>query len=239
MMSRHKSIIMSRLVFYLILSCLFTLSHAQPENANFIKVYGKILNQDDSSAVAASVTYEKLPYFDDIGITTSGVDGEFEFYLAEGMAYTFLAEKKGFNQSNKEVVIQDLDKDGLFIFTMLMEPGEENELISLENLIFASGNDKITESSYEELDQLVSWLKDRPNTIIQLEGHTDFAGNLNANMKLSQSRVDATKEYLIKKGVKKNRVLTKAFGGTQPITTERTAEAKAKNRRVEVRVLGN
>ncbi|MEM8895354.1 MAG: OmpA family protein, partial [Bacteroidota bacterium] len=78
---------------------------------------------------------------------------------------------------------------------------------------------------------------DRPDKIIQLEGHTDFQGNSAANMQLSQDRVDAVKEYLVDNGIKKNRVLTKAFGGTQPLSTERTDEAKASNRRVEVRII--
>ena len=64
-----------------------------------------------------------------------------------------------------------------------------------------------------------------------------LAGNAEANMKLSEARVEAVKEYLVKNGINKNRILTKAFGGSQPLFTERTDEAKTKNRRVEVRVI--
>ena len=82
-------------------------------------------------------------------------------------------------------------------------------------------------------------MEDHPNNSIQLEGHTDFEGNATANLKLSLDRVEAVKEYLVGQGVRKKRVLTKAFGGTQPLTRERTDEAKARNRRVEVRVIRN
>jgi outer membrane protein OmpA-like peptidoglycan-associated protein len=116
-------------------------------------------------------------------------------------------------------------------------PEEEPELLTLDNLIFARGSDRITESSFEGLDELVAFLEDRPSLVIQLEGHTDFAGNADANMRLSEARVLAVKDYLVKQGVKKSRVLTKAFGGTQPLFTERTDEAKTKNRRVEVRII--
>jgi len=71
---------------------------------------------------------------------------------------------------------------------------------------------------------------------IQLEGHTDFRGSPTANMNLSQLRVDAAKTYVVSKGIETSRVTTKAFGGTQPLTRENTPEARAKNRRVVVRI---
>ena len=74
---------------------------------------------------------------------------------------------------------------------------------------------------------------------IQLEGHTDSQGNASANMELSQDRVEAAKKYLVSKGIDKGRVKTKAFGGTQPLSNEKTEEALALNRRVEMRVLKN
>lgn len=210
---------------------------AQETEENFVRVLGKTLNQKDSSAIAVSILYEKMPYYDDMGMSSSGPDGEFEFYLIEGLKYIFTANKTDFDISKMEVEITDADGDGTFSFEIYLNTIEEKELITLNNLIFTRGSERISESSFNELDQLVVWLGSRPNTIIQLEGHTDFAGNADANMRLSQARVEAVKEYLVSKGVKKGRVLTKAFGGTQPLYTERTDEAKTKNRRVEVRVI--
>lgn len=228
---------MPKLITATIFLMVSLISWGQAQEENFVKVYGKVLNIKDSSAITASILYEKLPYYDDMGMGRSGTDGEFEFYLIEGITYNFVAKKTDFNPSKKEIIIADVDKDGSFSFTMYMEINDEKELITLENLIFARGSDRITESSFAELDDLVQRLEAQPNTVIQLEGHTDFAGNADANMRLSQARVEAVKEYLTSKGVKKSRVLTKAFGGTTPISTERTDAAKAQNRRVEVRVI--
>ncbi|MEM9896478.1 MAG: OmpA family protein, partial [Bacteroidota bacterium] len=98
---------------------------------------------------------------------------------------------------------------------------------------------KITSGSFSELDELARYLNENPSFNIQLEGHTekDRAQNAAANLRLSQARVDAVKEYLVKKKVKKNRILTKAFGGTQPKFEGDTDKAKAQNRRVEVRFI--
>ncbi|MGC4023265.1 MAG: OmpA family protein [Cyclobacteriaceae bacterium] len=109
------------------------------------------------------------------------------------------------------------------------------KVMRLDNLIFSVGTAKINPSSYEELDQVVKMLKSAPNMIIQLEGHTDIVGVPSANMKLSQDRVDAVKNYLVSKGANKNSIKTKAFGGTQPLSKENTEEAHKLNRRVELR----
>ena len=75
--------------------------------------------------------------------------------------------------------------------------------------------------------------------IIQLEGHTDYQGNASDNMRLSQLRVAAVKNYIVSKKIVKSRIKTKAFGGTQPLSREDTPEAHRINRRVELRILEN
>jgi len=117
-----------------------------------------------------------------------------------------------------------------------LAPGGVGHLITLENLIFAQGKFDITEESFDELDKLVIMLRETPSMEIQLEGHTDFRGSPTANMNLSQLRVDATKTYVVSKGIETSRVSTKAFGGTEPLTRENTPEARAQNRRVVVRI---
>jgi outer membrane protein OmpA-like peptidoglycan-associated protein len=73
--------------------------------------------------------------------------------------------------------------------------------------------------------------------VIQLEGHTDFRGSASKNMQLSQDRVESVKTYLMRKGIKGTRILTRAFGGTHPLSREATEEAARMNRRVEVRII--
>jgi OmpA-OmpF porin, OOP family len=68
-------------------------------------------------------------------------------------------------------------------------------------------------------------------------GHTDNSGSDATNIPLSEQRARAVSNYLLKKGLKENRVEVKGYGSTKPLTDNSTAEAKAKNRRVEI-VLG-
>lgn len=232
---------MLRFLICLVWLSLPLLASSQNIAASYVKLYGSVLSDKDSAAVSAIISYEKLPYYDDMGLTKSKADGTYEFYLIRGLTYNFTVKATGFETINTQVEIDDPDEDEEKIRNFIMKSGDDTEvqLITLENLIFSRGSDRISQGSYQELDQLAVWLNDRPGTVIQLEGHTDFDGNEDANMALSEARVVAVKEYLRGKGIKKKRVLTKAFGGSVPLSTDRTDEAKARNRRVEVRVIRN
>lgn len=197
-----------------------------------VKVSGKVLNAKDSSGIATSILYEKLPYYDDMGITTASTTGDYSFEVVKDQTYTVTIRKDNFKPLNKEIKIGS-DEEMIFY----LEAEREFEIIRLDNVIFARGSDVLQQESFAELDVLRDQMKHNHEMIIQLEGHTDFAGNPTANLALSQARVDAVKKYLTKSGINKNRILTKAFGGSQPLFQERTPEAMAKNRRVEVRII--
>lgn len=202
-----------------------------------IAVKGKTIDEVTGEPVAATILYEKLPYYDDVGTAKSDAEGAFIVYLLSNTSYAIQLKAEGYEPLSEEFTI--FPKAGALEINreFVLAPDEAHQMIVLENLIFERGRSRISSSSFEELDKLVSWLNERPNMIIQLEGHTDFEGNANANIDLSQERVGAVKKYLSSKGIKKARVQTKAFGGSQPLTMERTDEGKRKNRRVEVRVI--
>lgn len=227
---------MPKIAIALCLVVLCTYSYGQGTD-EYVRVYGQTLSAKDSSAVSVSLLYEKLPYYDDMGMIKSSSEGQFEMFLVKGAEYDFKFAQSGFEKLTEKLTVTSDNDENEKNINFYITPEEEPELMTLENLIFARGSDQISESSYASLDELVAYLNDRPSMVIQLEGHTDFAGNAEANMALSQARVEAVKDYLVDKGVKKNRLFTKAFGGTQPLTQERTDEAKTRNRRVEVRVL--
>ena len=89
-----------------------------------------------------------------------------------------------------------------------------------------------------KLDDLVSKVKDINLEVIIAVGHTDSIGTDAYNQKLSVRRAEAVKAYLVSKGIEKNRVYTEGKGKKQPVADNKTKEGRAKNRRVEIEVVG-
>lgn len=89
-----------------------------------------------------------------------------------------------------------------------------------------------------KLDDLVGKIKDINLEVIIAVGHTDSIGTDAYNQKLSVRRSEAVKAYLVSKGIEKNRVYTEGKGEKQPVADNKTAEGRAKNRRVEIEVVG-
>ncbi len=89
-----------------------------------------------------------------------------------------------------------------------------------------------------KLDDLVSKMSGLNLEVIIAVGHTDSVGTDAYNQRLSIRRSEAVKSYLVSKGVEKNRVYTEGKGEKQPVADNKTAEGRAKNRRVEIEVVG-
>ena len=89
-----------------------------------------------------------------------------------------------------------------------------------------------------KLDDLVGKIKGINLEVIIAVGHTDSVGSDSYNQKLSVRRSEAVKAYLVSKGVEQNRVYTEGKGEKQPVADNKTGEGRAKNRRVEIEVVG-
>jgi len=212
-----------------------------------IYAQGKIVNGITKEPVYARISYQSLPYGSKVGFLAGS---SFSFPLFDNEKYSITVEAAGFAPSKYQLdpadangerkVIQDIE---LTIPSGAAHNAETTHTVGkvmrLDDLNFDAGKVKISSTSFDELDEVVLMLKNNPRMVIQLEGHTDTRGNANANLKLSQERVDAVKAYLVNKGSSKKKIKTKAFGGTNPLSLEDSEEAHALNRRVELRVLQN
>ncbi len=108
---------------------------------------------------------------------------------------------------------------------------------ALQGIQFETAKAVIKPSSYSILDKVVQVMKDNPEYDLEINGHTDNVGDDAMNMELSQNRADAVKQYLIAKGIDAVRMTAKGFGETQPVEDNSTAAGRAKNRRVEFKVV--
>lgn len=111
--------------------------------------------------------------------------------------------------------------------------------IELDRTIqFQKGKAVLVEDSRALLDDVVKLLEEHPELLrIRIEGHTDSVGRDRANKKLSDKRANAVKQYLIKAGINKQRLVAKGYGETKPVADNDTEEGRFKNRRVDLTIL--
>lgn len=121
-------------------------------------------------------------------------------------------------------------------------PVIEKEVIEVlktafDNLEFEVAKDIILAGSFNSLDELAGVLMKKPSWKLEITGHTDNAGDDASNLILSKKRAEAVKTYLSSKGIDIGRFVIQYYGETKPIADNSTAEGRAKNRRVEMKVV--
>ncbi len=109
----------------------------------------------------------------------------------------------------------------------------------LKNVLFYFDKTEFLPSSYKQLNDLVAYMEDNPAIKIRILGHTDEKGTGSYNMNLSERRAKAVVDYLISKGIDKNRLSYKGYGETRPLADNSTTEGRQLNRRVEFEVVEN
>ena len=104
----------------------------------------------------------------------------------------------------------------------------------LRGVNFRSGSVEMTFESHRYLEPILKIMKQYPQVEIEIRGHTDSVGKYASNMRLSQMRAEAVRQYLISKGIDGGRMRAVGFGPSSPIADNRTAAGRNKNRRIEV-----
>lgn len=107
----------------------------------------------------------------------------------------------------------------------------------LSGVNFETNSEKIKADSFGVLDGAAEILKARSRVRVEIQGHTDSIGDDAVNQALSERRAASVKTYLIGKGVSGDQLETKGFGETAPIGDNKTKDGRAKNRRIEFKVL--
>ncbi|ARK13556.2 OmpA family protein [Fibrella sp. ES10-3-2-2] len=180
---------------------------------------------------------------------TTGQPGTFgKFPVVEGKTYSVIAERRGYltrrepftmqGRSIPEVFLTKPETDTTFNVALLLDKVELNKTFALENIYYDLNKYNIRPDAAEELDKLVTILKDNPTIKIELGSHTDARSPDAYNMTLSQNRAKAAVDYIVSKGIEPERITAKGYGETQLVVKNaRTEEEHQRNRRTEFKVL--
>ncbi len=107
------------------------------------------------------------------------------------------------------------------------------------NILFASEKAVLKKEAAASLDETIDLLNTYPANKVLIEGYTDSTGDNKKNLKLSYDRAKAVYSYLVKKGIRADRLTAVGYGSKNPIATNKTAVGRSQNRRVNIIILKN
>ncbi|WP_177731814.1 OmpA family protein [Flavobacterium inviolabile] len=171
-----------------------------------------------------------------IATKTTAADGTVSYDVECDKAYTLQVAKDGYESNNFPV---SKTRGGIVNINADLQPIDvivtETEII-LNDIYFEYDKSNITQQGAFELDKLVQVMKNNPAMVIMVKSHTDSRGSDQYNMNLSDRRAKSTVQYIISKGIAKDKISGKGYGESEPKVNcgeNCTEEEYAKNRRSE------
>jgi outer membrane protein OmpA-like peptidoglycan-associated protein len=209
-------------------------------NQNFSTVYGRITNQRNIN-ISGYIIFEDLISGSQVGKCRIGSNGYYCIVLPSGKRYSYYIDASGFYPLSRIADFtspaQGLNLNDNITLVSLEEMSEQQLSIRINNIFFDFNESTLKPVSFLELDRLYNVLNSNSDIKVEISGHTDNVGSDDYNNKLSQSRAESVKDYLVKKGINGNRIISKGYGKSNPVTTNDTEEGRQLNRRVEFKIL--
>ena len=210
----------------------------EPVKEPVLELTGKVKDSESGEPVIAKIDVIDL-ISDTIIVTTvsNDVDGSYKVSLPEKISYMVDLHATGFLPERKFLEIPESYVQNVYNLDVALVKVKVGKRVVLNNILFETGKSILTSGSYAELDRLFSILQDNPLMKMEISGHTDITGSQPLNFKLSGARAKSVVEYLVNKGIDSSRLESRGYGSLQPIADNATSEGRAKNRRVEFKIL--
>jgi outer membrane protein OmpA-like peptidoglycan-associated protein len=204
-----------------------------------VTLNGKLINTKTGKQLEAG--YE-------VKMRVNGVESPAFKYVTEDATYT-LRLPVGFNYDLTPRVINfynrfeplDLTQAAPMskvVRNFYVTPIEVGQSVDIENIYFETGRAALKPESFRSLNALIEFLNEYPNVRVEIGGHTDNVGSAAVNLKISEERAVSVAEYVIAQGIPATRVVSKGYGFEKPKASNRTAEGRAQNRRVDFTITG-
>ena len=153
-------------------------------------------------------------------------DGSFEQVIKPGVDYIFLASCKGFLNHKEELRVGEVEESEEYVLQCPLP--SITVPVMIDNIFYDFDKATLRPESTAALDELVKLLNENPNVTIELSAHCDYKGSANYNKRLSQRRAESVVNYLIAKGIAKDRLTPRGYGKEKPKTIRKKMTEKYK-----------
>jgi len=164
--------------------------------------------------------------------------GDYMVSLPFGFDYALTVEKNGYLFYSINFNLTDSSKYQEIELEIGLPDTCVNSIAVLRNIFFDYGKTTLKSESKHELDKVYDLLMKYPTMRMEISGHTDNVSSLKFNQRLSENRAKSVAKYFVKKGISKERLVSKGYAFSKPIADNDTKKGRKQNRRVEFIVLG-
>jgi len=225
------------------------------------KLFGKVIDAATNKPISAKILCYDAKTQQIIDSVQTSKSGSYEFVITSSEVL-YKISSNGYDKMEESFDVGAFLKKGSFQKDLFLEPviqpkvlpevkpkkeikvekigvpvNPEKSTFKLDKVYFDLGESNVLPESFEQLDNLATYLKENPSLKIQIEGHTDNQGDSKANKKLSLERAYNVREYLVSKGIVGNRIKFVGLGDTQPVSANDNEENRKLNRRVEYKII--
>jgi outer membrane protein OmpA-like peptidoglycan-associated protein/tetratricopeptide (TPR) repeat protein len=199
-------------------------------------VRGKVYDAKTNEGLPSAVELTNLSNGELAFKLQTDEDGNYLATLPQGKEYAFNVSRKGYLFFSEHYALNQHTPDSGLTVNIALQPLETGASVILNNIFYDVNATTLKEASMQELNKLVQLMTENPTLQIRIEGHTDNTGAPADNLRLSTQRAQTVVDYLITKGIEKNRLHAKGFGETKPVDSNNTEAGKSRNRRTELHI---
>jgi OOP family OmpA-OmpF porin len=171
-------------------------------------------------------------------VVSDSINGKYLMVLTEGAEYALYIDAREylFKSYHFDLNRQREDMDGI-VANIALNPLEKGEKTTLNNVLFAHDSYALSEKSNIALLFVADYMINHPGLNIEIAGHTDNTGSDSYNHKLSKNRAHSVYIFFINNGVDNERLTYQGYGSTHPVATNENDFGRAKNRRIELKIV--
>lgn len=202
-----------------------------------VTLEGVVRDAESNKIIPATIKVTNVDTKEASEVKNNETTGKYTVLLEEGEKYDIAISSQGKTFDSEVVDLTNVKKYQMVNKDIKLKPLKTNTTFTLNNIFFGFDSATVKSESEFELTRVIELLQKNPTMVVEISAHTDDKGSDAYNNKLSQSRAESVVNFLVSKGIPKERLVPKGYGKSMPSVPNDSDENRAKNRRVEFKVI--
>ncbi|NUM31619.1 MAG: PD40 domain-containing protein [Bacteroidetes bacterium] len=208
----------------------------KPGIASYVK--GKVYDEETGQPIQTLVELTELSKNKIAAFCKSNLKtGNFLLVISGNKNYGLNVNAPGYLIFSENFSIRENPSSNPYLIDVPLKKIKPGKTFQLYNILFDINKSDLKTESSAELEKLYNLVNSNPKIKIEIGGHTDNSGSESLNLPLSQNRAKAVYDWLVTKGISKDRMTFKGYGSSVPLMSNDTPEGKRKNRRTEIKII--